>query len=68
MYLLYAVIFPQEKTLDTISIISILLSAVISFIIFLLSERKFRKERLVNKFDNTYKKAFLIKTRLKAKK
>lgn len=68
MYLLYAAIFPQEKTLDTISIISILLSAVISFIIFLLSERKFRKERLVNKFDNTYKKAFLIKNKIENKK
>ena len=51
----------NEQMAAILSIVGILISTVISLILYLLTGRKGRKERLTSKFNATYKTSFSIK-------
>ena len=61
MTLLDKPLLSDELVSAILSAIGVLISVAISLVLFFLSERKVRKERLTTKFDIAYKKAFSIK-------
>lgn len=62
-----AIDFAEGPVFALITVAGIILSAIISLTIYMLSGRKGRRDSLTAKFDQTYKNAFIIKDKIEEK-
>ena len=62
-----AIDFAEGPVSALITVAGIILSAIISLTIYMLSGRKGRRDSLTAKFDQTYKNAFIIKDKIEEK-
>lgn len=59
-----AIDFAEGPVPALITVAGIIISAIISLTIYMLSGRKGRRDSLTAKFDQTYKNAFIIKDKI----